>query len=90
MFSTWFFKKNYETVLNGKVKIYETKTHLFNSGCNQVTLEFIKKFLKITKGKVVGNGDYPIDFRKNNITMLQTLPFLAYPDDKKFFFFNSR
>lgn len=85
-FPPGFLKKNYETVLNGKVKIYEAKTHLFNSGCNQVTLEFIKKFLKITKGKIVGNGDYPINLRKNNITMLQTLPFLAYPDDKNFSF----
>jgi hypothetical protein len=85
-FPPGFLKKNYQTVLNGKVKVYVAKTHLFNSGCSQVTLGFIKKFLKITKGKVVGNGDYPIDFKKHNITMLQTIPFLAYPNDKGFSF----
>jgi hypothetical protein len=81
-----FLKKNYETALDGKVKIHEAKTHLFNSGCSQVTIGFIKKFLKVTKNKVIGNGDYPIDFRKYQITMLQTVPFLTYPDDRGFSF----
>jgi GR25 family glycosyltransferase involved in LPS biosynthesis len=83
-FPTGFLKKNYETVLDKKIKIYEAKTHLFNAGCNQVTLEFVKEFLKITKNKVIGNGDWPFNFRKHNITLLQTLPFLFYQDNRGF------
>jgi hypothetical protein len=83
-FPPGFLKKNYKKVLDNKVKVYEAKTHLFNSGFNQFTLSSIKKILKITKGKIIGNGDYPFDFRKHNIKMLQTVPFLAYPDDKGF------
>ena len=74
-FPPGFLKKNYQTVLNGKVKVYEAKTHLFNSGCSQVTLGFIKKFLKVTNGKVIGNGDYPIDFRKHNIFNVLRIPY---------------
>jgi GR25 family glycosyltransferase involved in LPS biosynthesis len=84
-FPPGFLKKKYTTVLDGKVKIHEAKTHVFNSGFNQITLGFIKKFLKITNGgKAIGNGDYPFDFRKHNMTIFQTIPFLAYPDDKGF------
>jgi len=71
-------------VLNGKVKIHKAKTHLFNSNCNQHTIGYIKKFLKITKGKSIGQGDYPFDLRKYNLELFQTLPFLVYPDDRGF------
>jgi GR25 family glycosyltransferase involved in LPS biosynthesis len=81
---TGFLKKNCETVLDGKIKIHEAKTHLFNAGCNQVTLEFVKEFLKITKNKIVGNADWPFNFRKHNITLLQTLPFLFHQDNRGF------
>jgi GR25 family glycosyltransferase involved in LPS biosynthesis len=81
-FPPGFLKKKYSKFLNDKIKVHESKTHLFNTGCNQLTLGFIKKFLKITDGKIIGNGDYPFDFRKYGITMLQTLPFLVYPNDR--------
>jgi GR25 family glycosyltransferase involved in LPS biosynthesis len=88
-FPPGFLKKNYTKFLDGKVRVYEAKTHLFNSGCNQVTIGFIKKYLKITKSKIIGNCDYPFDFRKYDMTMLQTLPFLAYPDDRGISFLTS-
>jgi len=81
-FPPGFLKKKYKTVLNGRVKVYESKTHLFNSGCNQVTIGFAKKYLRISKNKVIGNGDWPFNFKKHNVTMLQTLPFLAHHNDK--------
>jgi hypothetical protein len=46
----------------------------------------MKKYLKITKGKVIGNGDYPFNLKKNGITLLQTIPFIVYPDDRGFSF----
>jgi hypothetical protein len=85
-FPPGLLKKKYKKTLDGKVKLYKSKTHLFNSGCSQVTIGFIKKYLKITKSKVIGNCDYPFNFKKNNMTMLQTIPFLSYPDDKGFSF----
>lgn len=85
-FPTGFLKKNYKIVMNGKIKIHQAKTHLFNSNCYQITLDAIKNIFTITKGKIIGNGDWPINLKKNNITMLQTLPFLAFPDDKGFSF----
>lgn len=85
-FPPGFLKKKYQKVCNGQIKIHETKTHSFNTGCNQITLGAMKKYLKITKGKVIGNGDYPFNLKKNGITLLQTIPFIVYPDDRGFSF----
>jgi hypothetical protein len=82
-------KKPIISLLDNKIKIFEAKTHLFNTGFMQITLGAIKKYMKITKGKVIGNGDYPFNFKKNNITLLQVFPFLVYPDDKGFSFLAS-
>ena len=79
-----FLKKKSLNVLNNRVKVYYAKTHLFNPGAAQVTIGFIKKFLKITKGKTIGLGDYPFNFFKNNIELMQTMPFLGYPDNRGF------
>ena len=79
-----FLKKKSLNVLNNRVKVYYAKTHLFNPGAAQVTIGFIKKFLKITKGKTIGLGDYPFNFFKNNIELMQTIPFLGYPDNRGF------
>jgi len=81
-FPAGFLKKKYKKFLGGKINLYESKTHLFNSGCNQITFGYMKKFLKITNKKVIGNGDYPFNLKKYGIIMYQTLPFLTYPDDK--------
>lgn len=87
-FSTGFLKKKYKVVMERKIKIHQAKTHLFNSNCFQITAKAIKKIFKITKGKIIGNADWPINFKKNNIKMFQTLPFLIFPDDKGFSFIN--
>jgi hypothetical protein len=87
-FPTGFLKKKYKIAMGGKIKIHQAKTHLFNSNCYQITLHAIKKIFTITKGKIVGNGDWPINFKKHKITMLQTLPFLIAQDDKGFSFIN--
>jgi hypothetical protein len=78
----------YSTVLNKRIKIYKAKTHLFNSNCNQHTIGYIKKFIKITKGKSIGNGDFPFNLKKNNLELLQTVPFLTYHDDESFSYIN--
>jgi len=83
---TGFLKKNYKITMNGKIKIHQAKTHLFNTSCFQITSNAIKKILKITKGKIIGNADWPINLKKNNINTYQTLPFLIFPDDRGFSF----
>jgi len=84
-----FLKKKFKILLDGKIKIHEARTHLFNSGCNQITSQYIKKFFHITKKKIIGNGDYPFNLKKHGITMYQTLPFLAAQNDKNFSFLAS-
>ena len=78
-----FLKKKSVNVLNNKIKIYYAKTHLNNFGAAQLTYEYMKSFLKITGGNVTGVGDYPIDLNKYNLQLMQTVPFLGYPDDRK-------
>lgn len=77
-----FLKKKSIKVLNNKVRIYYAKTHLNNFGAAQLTYEYMKSFLEITGGKVTGVGDYPIDLNKYNLQLMQTIPFLGYPDDR--------
>jgi len=79
-----FLEKRSISVLNDKIKVHYARTHLFNSGASQVTIGFIKKFLKITKGKTIGVGDYPFNFFKNDIQLMQTIPFMGYPDERGF------
>jgi GR25 family glycosyltransferase involved in LPS biosynthesis len=79
-----FLKKKSINVLNDKIKVHYAQTHLFNPGAAHVTIGFIKKFLKVTKGKTIGLGDYPFNFKKNNIELMQTVPFLGYPDNRGF------
>lgn len=79
-----FLRKEYLNVLNKKIKVHYAQTHLFNPGAAHVTIGFIKKFLKITKGKTIGLGDYPFNFFKNDIKLMQTIPFLGYPNDRGF------
>jgi hypothetical protein len=81
---TGFLQKKYLSVLNNKVKVYYAQTHLFNPGAAQVTIGFMKKFIKITNGKTIGLGDYPFNFFKNDIKLMLTIPFMGYPDDKGF------
>ena len=81
---TGILYSKYKTVLNNKVKIHKAKTHLFNSNCNQHTIGYIKKFIKITNGKSIGNGDYPFNLKKHNLELFQTIPFLYYNDDRGF------
>lgn len=81
---TGFLKKKSIRVLNDKIKVHYAQTHLFSSGGSQVTIGFMKKFLKITKEKTIGLGDYPFNFLKNDIELMQTIPFLGYPDDHGF------
>ena len=42
------------------------------------------KFIKITNGKTLGLGDYPFNFFKNDIQLMQTIPFMGYPDERGF------
>jgi hypothetical protein len=79
-------KNNIRKVLNNKVKIYQSKTHLNNFGASQWSYQAMKKFLILTEGKVVGVGDYPIDLIKNKFQLMQTVPFLGYPDDRDYSF----
>jgi hypothetical protein len=76
------FLKKKINILNSKYKLYYAKTHLNNYGAAQFTNKAIEKFLKITKGKTIGVGDYPFNLSKNRIQLLQATPFLGYPDDR--------
>jgi len=79
-----FLEKRSIRVLNNKIKVHYARTHLFNPGAMQVTIGFMKKFLKITNGKTIGVGDYPFNFFKNNIQLMQTIPFMGYPVERGF------
>lgn len=81
---TGFLKKKSISVLDGKIKLHYAKTHLYNPGAIQVTSGYIKKFLNITKGKTIGLGDYAFNLFKHDIDLMQTIPFIGYPNDRGF------
>ena len=83
-------KENYKTIFSKeKIFIHTARTHIFVSQCMQVTLGFCKKYLKVTKGKVSGQNDFPFNLRKNKIKISQTIPYLAYPADRGISFVSS-
>ncbi len=63
------------------VKIHEAVTHINNSSCYQINLNTCKKIIKITNGKVCGVGDWPFNFKKDNIILSSTIPYLTIMDD---------
>ena len=79
---TGFLKKKPFKIINNKIKIHRAVSHLYNPGASQITLGYIKKFLKITKGKTIGQGDYPFNLLKNKIQLYQTIPYMGYPDHR--------
>ncbi|WP_075484437.1 glycosyltransferase family 25 protein [Candidatus Pelagibacter communis] len=64
-----------------KVKIHTAVTHINNSSCYQINLKTCKKIIKITKGKICGVGDWPFNYKKDNIILSSTLPYLTIIDD---------
>jgi hypothetical protein len=81
-------KKPTKILMNGKISLHHAKTHIFISQCNQITYDFCRFYLKITKSRVCGLSDFSFNFKKNGIQVFQTIPYLAYPDDKGISFLN--
>ena len=59
-----------------KISIHKAKTHLLNGSCYQINYQTCKKILRITKGKVCGFVDWPINLVDNKINLGVTLPYL--------------
>jgi hypothetical protein len=80
-----FIKKSEkQSFLDNKIFLHKSKTHLFNSQCLQVTFDYSQNYLKITKGKIIGQCDFPFNLKKNGTEVLLTQPYLVYPYDGGF------
>jgi hypothetical protein len=77
-------KAEKKSFIKNKIFLHKSKTHLFISQCLQVTIEYCKNFLKITKGKIVGQCDFPFNLKKNGTEVLLTQPYIVYPFDGGF------
>jgi len=65
-----------------EISLHLAKTHIFNGWCMQINYDFCKYYIGITRGVVRGLNDFAFNFKKANISVFQTIPFLVYPDDK--------
>jgi GR25 family glycosyltransferase involved in LPS biosynthesis len=79
-----FLKKKKISFLKNKINVHFNKTHFSNPCGGQFTIGFMKKYLKITKGKVIGPFDYPFSLSKYKIDLMQTVPFLGIENDYNF------
>jgi GR25 family glycosyltransferase involved in LPS biosynthesis len=70
------YKKAKKIIANCKIKIHDSRTHLFNGSCYQININTCKKILKFTNGKVSGFSDWPFNLKKNKINLGVTLPYL--------------
>ena len=74
-------KKKLINKLEKKISIHKAKTHIFSSLCYQINNSVCKKIISITRGKVTGYPDWPINFQKEKIKIFLTLPFICRPND---------
>jgi GR25 family glycosyltransferase involved in LPS biosynthesis len=77
-------KKYYKTVLDKKIFLHNSVTHIFNNSCYQINNYTCKEILKITKGKVIGLGDWPFLICSSKIKLAVTIPFLCVINDNGF------
>lgn len=75
-------KKPLKIINNLNISLHLATTHLFAGWCYQVNLAFCRLYLKSTNGKVCGASDFPFNFKKAGISILQTLPYLLFPNDR--------
>ena len=74
-------KRGLKSKLEKKISIHKAKTHIFSSLCYQINNSVCKKIISITKGKVIGYPDWPVNFQKEKIKIFLTLPFISRPND---------
>ena len=72
----------YKYTIDRTVSLHEAKTHIYISQCMQINYDFCKYYLSIVKNKICGQNDFAFNFKKKGIRIFQTIPYLAYPDDK--------
>ena len=79
-------KKPFSTLKNKRlrIKVHESKTHLYSCAAYQINYKTCKKILKITNGKVCGIPDWPFNFSKDKIKLNLTIPFLTTSVDEGF------
>lgn len=80
--SGYLEKKKLISKLEKKISIHRAKTHIFSSLCYQINNSVCKKIISITKGKVTGYPDWPVNFQKERIKIFLTLPFISRPNDQ--------
>jgi GR25 family glycosyltransferase involved in LPS biosynthesis len=75
-------KKPFKKILNNKISLHYSKTHIYSSPCYQINNYTCKKILSITKGKVIGLPDWPFNTSIHSIKLIVTLPFLTVINDR--------
>ena len=75
-------KKPIKIFTNLNISLHPATTHLFAGWCFQVNIAFCQRYLKATNGKVCGASDFPFNFKIAGIDILQTLPYLLFPNDR--------
>ncbi len=75
-------KKPFKKILNNKISLHYSKTHIYSNSCYQINNYTCKKILSITKGKVIGLADWPFNTSIHSIKLIVTLPFLTVINDR--------
>jgi GR25 family glycosyltransferase involved in LPS biosynthesis len=76
-----YLKKSGKKTILKNIKIHQALTHINNSSCYQINLKTCETILKITKGKVCGVADWPLNIKNNKIELTVTIPYLVIMDD---------
>lgn len=75
-------KKPFKKILNNKINLHYSKTHIYSNSCYQINNYTCKKILSITNGKVIGLADWPFNTSIHSIKLIVTLPFLTVINDR--------
>ena len=75
-------KEPFKKILNKKIGLHYSKTHIYSNSCYQININTCRKILSITKGKVIGLPDWPFNINVHKIKLIVTLPFLTVIDDR--------
>jgi GR25 family glycosyltransferase involved in LPS biosynthesis len=75
-------KEPFKKILNKKIGLHYSKTHIYSNSCYQININTCRKILSITKGKVIGLADWPFNTSAHLIRLIVTLPFLTVINDR--------
>lgn len=78
----FLIKKPLKTFDAPKISLHLARTHIFIGWCMQINYNFCKKYIRVTRGKVQGHNDFAFNFKEAGISVLQTMPYLVFPDDR--------